>query len=101
MTESTQPSPIEARQAEVNQYQQNIILFTAILQTLPTEWPEHLIAYRAIKDKHTSIAEIESLNDVELLSKLWYADECRAAIRSETVEMTKSAAILSFLKSQV
>jgi hypothetical protein len=37
--------------------------------------------------------------DVELLSNLWYADQCYAAIRSETVEMSKAKAILAVLQS--
>ena len=37
----------------------------------------------------------------ELLSDLWAADDCKAAIRTETVEMRKSLAILNVLKDQL
>jgi len=37
---------------------------------------------------------------MELLSKLWYADECYAAIRSEMVEMQKAKEILAVLQTK-
>lgn len=87
----------QIREAEVAQYTKNIEMFTTILATLPTEWPSHLEQYRGSKNQHDDIASVEDLDDVELLSKLWYADEVKKAIRTETVERTKAQAILNIL----
>ena len=95
-----QISPLEARRLEVEQYQQNIAMYTAIYETLPKEWPGHLEQYRGAKDRHAEAAKLENLDDVELLSKLWYSDDVHKAIRSETVEMTKAKAILDFMEAQ-
>jgi hypothetical protein len=37
---------------------------------------------------------------VELVSQLWYADDVAHAIRTEMLERTKAAAILSVLEQQ-
>ena len=95
----TPMTPLQAREAEVAQYEANIAMYTAILATLPTEWPTRLIEYRDAEDKHATIAKVHDMEDVELLSKLWYADQCYAAIRSETVEMNKAKAILTVLQN--
>ena len=95
MTETT---PLEARQAEVDQYSANIAMYTTILATLPTVWPEHLTAFKGASDKHATIATVEDLKDVELLAALWQADDCKAAIRTETLERAKAASILAVLK---
>lgn len=93
-----QPTPLEMRIAEVAQYEANVAMYKAILATLPTEWPEHLLQYRNAANKHETSAQIQNLDDVELVSKLWYADECYAAIRSEIVEMQKAKAILAVMQ---
>ena len=94
-----QPTAIELREQEVAQYEANIAMYTAILAGLPSEWPEHLVKYRNVQNKHEAAAEVEDLDDVTLLSQLWYADQCHASIRSETVEKTKAAAILAALQA--
>lgn len=93
-------TPLEARRAEVAQYEANIAMYQAILLTLPSEWPEALLKYRGDKNQHQTIDEIEDLDDVQLLSQLWYADDVHRAIRTETLEMTKAAAILAVLEAQ-
>jgi hypothetical protein len=98
MIEETQLTPLQARIAEVAQYEANIDLYKTILETLPTEWPERLLQYKSAKNQHDIIAGIDSV-DVELLSKLWYADECAKAIKTETLELTKSKAILNVLQA--
>lgn len=95
-----QKTPIESRQEEVAQYQTNIDTFTAILNTLPTELPEHLEPYRKRSDKHQAIAEIENFDDVKLLSDVWFAEELKGRIRSEMVEQAKAKAILAVLEAQ-
>jgi hypothetical protein len=98
MIEETQVTPLQARIAEVAQYEANIALYKTILETLPTEWPENLLQYKGAKNQHDTISGVES-TDVELLSKLWYADECAKAIKTETLELTKSRAVLNVMQS--
>jgi hypothetical protein len=100
MTETPEFDPIAARRDEVAQYDTNIAMYTAIAATLPTEWPDHLAHFRGTTDKHKAAVEVTDLDDVTLLSQLWYGDECRAAVRAETVERTKAAAILAALEAQ-
>jgi hypothetical protein len=95
----TPMTPLQARQAEVAQYEANIAMYTALLATLPQEWPTRLLEYRGATDKHAVIATVDNMDDVDLLSQLWYADQCYAAIRSETVEMNKAKAILTVLQA--
>jgi len=98
MTEQT-VTPLQARIAEVAQYEANIAMYTAILANLPTEWPANLQQYKGAVDKHSIIGNIVSLDDVELLSDLWAADDCRKAIRTETLEKRKAQAILAVLQA--
>jgi hypothetical protein len=100
MTESTPITALEARRAEVAQYATNIAMYAAIASSLPSEWPDRLVQHKNATDKHATIATIENLNDVELVSDLWAYDQAQASIRAETVEMRKSQAILTFLESQ-
>lgn len=99
MTEASLPelTPKQARQAEVAAYEANIARYQAILTTLPTEWPERLLQHREAANQHDEIAKVQDLDDVELLSKLWYADQCKKFIRTETLEMIKAKAILATL----
>jgi len=99
MEETTQPSAIETREKEVADYEANIATYTAILSTLPNQWPEHLQQYRDATDRHKTAASITDLEDVILVSKLWYADDCHKAIRTETVEKIKAEAILAAIKN--
>ncbi len=98
MTEQEQVTPLQARIAEVAQYEANIVLYQTILQTLPTEWPESLVQHRGATNQHDAIAAVD-IADVELLSRLWYADECLKAIKTETLELTKSRSILNVLQA--
>jgi hypothetical protein len=91
-------SPLEARTAEVAQYQANIALYTQMLANLPTAYPAHLAQYKGATDKHATIGKIEDLADVELLSDLWTADDCVKSIRTETLEMRKAQAIMAVMQ---
>jgi len=91
-------TPLEARTAEVAQYQANIALYIQMLANLPTGYPDHLVKYKGATDKHATIGKIEDLADVELLSDLWTADDCVKSIRTETLEMRKAQAILNVTK---
>lgn len=96
----TEISQLEARRAEVAQYEATVQMYKTIALSLPNEWPNHLIEYKGATDKHAAIATIESLDDVELVSDLWAHDEAQAAIRANTVEMRKAQAILAVLEAQ-
>lgn len=90
------PTPqevIDARQAEVDQYDANIALYEAIIAGLPSTWPSHLEGFKGRKDHQQAITECLP-SDVELLSQLLYREQCENAIRTERLERTKSAAIL-------
>ena len=100
MSDTQNPTPLEARRAEVAQYQQNIEIFKALSAQLPSELPAHLEKYRDRKDRHEAAAEIDDLDDVTLLSDVWFHDDCKARVRSETVEMRKAQAILSVPEAQ-
>jgi len=99
MTEATQITALQARIEEVAQYEANIAMYTTMLAGLPTEWPAHLEQYKGVSDKHAVIGTIEDLDDVVLLSDLWAADDCRKAIRTETLEKRKAEAILTVLQN--
>jgi hypothetical protein len=96
--ESNDRDLIELRRAEVAQYDKNIAMYEAVLASLPSEWPDHLQDQRHPSNQHDVAAQIEDLTDLALLSQLWYADDVRRAIRTETVERTKAAAILEALE---
>jgi hypothetical protein len=93
-------TPLQARIDEVAQYEKNIAMYKTMLENLPTEWPTHLLQYKGATDKHTVIGQIADLDDVELLSDLWAADDCVKAIRTEILEKRKAQAILTVLQSK-
>lgn len=92
-------SPIEIRRQEVASYEDAIALYQAIADSLPSEYPSHLLEYKNAADKHAAIANVSDLADVELLSDLWAHDEAQAAIRSNIVEKRKAEAILAQLEA--
>lgn len=101
-TTSSTPEPIDPvalREAEVAQYDANIALYKSIYANLPKEWPARLEAFKGRRDHQEAVAEVDDLDDVELLAKLLYMEQVKAAIRAETLERTKAAAILAALKA--
>lgn len=100
MAEPIQLTELEARTLEVAQYEKNIQRYQIIIAALPSEYPAHLQKYRGAKNTHEAIAEVEDMDDVDLLSDLWAHDSAKAAIRAETVELKKSRAILSVLQAE-
>lgn len=96
----TEITPLQARIAEVAEYENGIALYTSIANSLPSEWPSHLAHLKGSTDKHNAIASIESLSDVELVSKLWAHDDAQAAIRANYVEKSKAQAILTVMQAQ-
>jgi hypothetical protein len=90
--------PIEARRNEVAAYDRNIAIYRAILAGLPEEWPEDLAKYKNPSNTHSAVDNVPD-DLVEQVAQLWYADELRHLIRTETVERTKAAAILAALEA--
>lgn len=97
---TTEITPLQARQAEVAEYEANIAMYKSIAAGLPNSWPEHLAHLKGSTNQHSDIATIENLDDVMLIGQLWAHDQAQAAIRAETVEMMKAKAILSVLEAQ-
>ena len=92
------PEAIEARTAEVAEYDRNIALYEVILSTLPATWPAHLEAFKGRTDQHQAITECAPA-DVDTLAQLLYRQQIENTIRSERLERTKAAAILAALKA--
>jgi hypothetical protein len=90
--------PVQARRDEVAAYDANIAMYCAIIETLPTDWPEELAQHRNPKNPHQAIDAVP-VESLELISKLWYRDELAHMIRTETLERTKAAAILAALEA--
>jgi len=102
MAEETPITPLEARRAEVAQYQANIAMYQSIVATLPSEYPVHLEKYKdtPVANQQTVIKELSNLDDIALLSDLWMGDQCVNAIKTETLEMRKALSILKVLEAQ-
>lgn len=100
MQEETVPfDPVQSRRDEIAQYDANIAMYKSIAETLPNEWPEELQEYRHPKNQHKAIDAVPD-EHVQTIAELWYADDVRHAIRTETLERTKAAAILTALEAQ-
>jgi hypothetical protein len=87
--------PVQSRQDEVAQYDQSIAMYQSVASGLPSEWPAHLVQFKGRTDTHAAIAEIEDLDDVQVVCDLWAHDQAQAAIRSNMVERAKAQAILN------
>lgn len=98
--EPAQPTALEARRAEVAQYQANIDRYTAIAANLPDVWPAHLVHLKGAPDRHKAAAGVEDINDVKLLGKLWAHDMAQDAIRAEIVEQTVAQSWLDVLEAE-
>lgn len=99
-TSSSEYDLIFLRQKEVDEYNKSIEMYKLISNSLPSEWPPHLIQFKGRSDLHAAISEIENLDDVELVSNLWAHDQAQASIRANIVERSKAQAILNVLLSQ-
>ena len=90
--------PIQSRRDEVAQYDANIAMYQAIASQLPDKWPAALEQYRHPKNQHKAIDAVPA-DKVQQVAELWYADDVQHAIRTETLERTKAAAILAALEA--
>ena len=90
--------PIEARRDEIDQYNANIAMYQSILKELPSAWPADLEQYRNPKNQHKALRDVPA-DKVQQVAELWYADDVAQAIKTETLERTKAAAILAALEA--
>ena len=90
--------PIEARRDEIAQYDANIVMYQAIASQLPDKWPAALEQYRNPKNQHKALRDVPA-DKVQQVAELWYADDVAQAIKTETLERTKAAAILAALEA--
>jgi hypothetical protein len=90
--------PIELRRAEIAQYDANIAMYQAIAATLPKSWPKDLEEHRDPRNQHKALKKVPA-DKVQQVSELWYADDVQQAIKTETLERTKAAAILAALEA--
>jgi hypothetical protein len=96
--EEQQVDPIELRRAEIAQYDANIAMYQAIAATLPTSWPKELEEHRDPRNQHKALKKVPA-DKVQQVAELWYADDVAQAIKTETLERTKAAAILAALEA--
>jgi hypothetical protein len=99
MSSETSQDALARRVDEIGQYDANIAMYKAIYDSLPHEWPDRLLQFKARKDHHAAIDEVEDMADVELLAQLWYSDQVHNFIRTEMMERTKAVAILRAMQS--
>lgn len=92
--------PIQSRRDEVAQYAANVEMYQAIAADLPDAWPARLLPYKDRTDRHAAAAELTDLDDVVLLGDLWAHQDAQAAMRAETIEGRKAAAILRALEAR-
>ena len=98
MEEQTPLDPIQVRRDEIAQYDANIAMYQAIAQQLPDKWPAALEQYRNPKNQHKALKDVPA-DKVQQVAELWYADDVKHAIKTETLERTKAAAILAALEA--
>jgi hypothetical protein len=96
--ETEQIDPIALRRAEIAQYDANIAMYQAIAAGLPTSWPKELEEHRDPRNQHKALKKVPA-DKVQQVAELWYADDVQQAIKTETLERTKAAAILAALEA--
>lgn len=98
LQETTNFDPIETRRQEIAQYDANIAMYQTIAQQLPDKWPAELEEHRNPKNQHKALKDVPA-DKVQQIAELWYADDVKQAIKTETLERTKAAAILAALEA--
>ena len=89
---------LEARRAEVAEYDNNISMYRQIAAGLPSEWPERLAGWKGARD-HQAAAAAAPVEDVPLLAQLLMREHCEKMEKTEILERTKAAAILAVLEA--
>ena len=85
---------------EVQSYQLNIDNYTAMLVDLPQDaWPAEMVQYKDIDP--AKIDPDVSLDDMVIISDYQFRDRVRILLRTEHVEMSKTARIMNALDGQL
>jgi hypothetical protein len=94
--ESTQLTPVEARQMEVDAYSANVTNYTALLKTLDGNWDSDLVHLKGIEGQEA--ARQCPMDRLERLAVLQQYEQVTNLLKTEIVERAKAAAILNILK---
>jgi len=86
------------REEEIFGYQINIDNYTALLKSLPAEWPEHLEKYNNANDK-TFLNLPEA--DAFLVSDLLFRTSLEKTLMAEKIERRKAMQIMHAIESQL
>lgn len=93
--EIKQPTVVEARQAEVNNYSVNIVNYKNILTSLNGEWDADLVHLKDLEPQEA--ARQCSMERLERLGELQLHDQVNNLLKTEIVERTKAQIILNSL----
>ena len=96
MDENTELTAIEARQIEVDQYNQNVSNYYALLAMLDGDWDADLIHFKNMETQEA--ARQCPMDRLERLAVLQQFDQVTNLLKTEIVERAKAAAILEMLK---
>lgn len=95
MTEAIQPTPIEARQAEVDAYAANIVNYKNVLSTINGDWDADLVQFKGMDMQEA--ARQCSMERLERLGELQLHDQVTNLLKTEIVERFKAQTILNSL----
>jgi hypothetical protein len=95
MTEQVQLTARQMRQMEVDAYQANIDVYTALLATLDGNWDADLVHLKDIEGQEG--ARQCPMDRLERFAVLQQYEQISKLLKTETVECAKSRAILNIL----
>jgi hypothetical protein len=93
--QENQPTPIEARQAEVNAYAANIANYENILSSINGDWDNDLVQFKNIDMQEA--ARQCSIERLERLAELQLHNQVTNLLKTEIVEKFKAQTILNSL----
>ena len=96
MTDAVELTPIQARQAEVDSYSNNIDNYTKLLATLDGNWDADLIHLKDLEAQEA--ARQCPMNRLDRLAVLQQYDQVTNLLKTEIVERAKAQAILNIIK---
>ena len=92
----TDLTPIEARQAEVDTYSENINVYEKLLANLDGNWDSDLAHLKTVEPQEA--ARQCPMDRLERLAVLQQYDQVTNLLKTEIVERAKAAAILAVIK---
>ena len=94
-TDATPLTPKQIREQEVNNYQANITIYTALLATLDGNWDDDLIHLKGLESQNA--ARQCPMDRLARLAVLQQFEQVTNLLKTETVECAKAKAILDIL----